>query len=169
MTPVKSGVRFGSRDHVTVFTIPLVYNPEDFPNALIRTKANRHPKYRYQFGILLSSKTLQQYAVDRQLVAADYIRTPIFALCAIERAILHLRTLVEHEVLLDDKHSDASLGHDHLILSLYSNYDYIYRHDKDRDQDMINTIQRELSTSESPKWYWDWANLYPDAARYGNV
>ncbi|KAJ7629400.1 hypothetical protein DFH06DRAFT_1141028 [Mycena polygramma] len=139
------------------------YEAEQFPPTLLRTKTNPQPTV-YQFGILLPTQTLVDYADHKNLVSEDIRDRPMHYVCAITRTIQHLERVATAR--LYEARADGSFGPGHLVVTLYSNYNITRRRlVKEDEQDIVEIIQRELGTSEAPKWYWDSINGFPDADR----
>ncbi|KAJ7645583.1 hypothetical protein DFH06DRAFT_1476827 [Mycena polygramma] len=139
-----------------------VYEADQFPQTLVRTKTNPDPTL-YQFGILLLDETLKDYALDRKLVTEDYLnKSPLHSLSAISRAVRHLQAVAQARLT----HTFASddFGREYSVVSLYSNYNMDNRRLVEEDeQDVVKILQRELHVLASPKWYWDSTNDLIDA------
>ncbi|KAJ7645581.1 hypothetical protein DFH06DRAFT_590016 [Mycena polygramma] len=145
-------------------TIIDVYDAQQFPPTLLRTKANLEPT-AYQFGFVVPNETLKAYALKRNLVLDDHFKSPLHSLCAISRSIRHLETsTVAHCARLSHARPNDDFGRAHCVVSLYSNYNMKNRELVEEDkQDVVEIIQRELGISDAPKWYWDRRNDSPDA------
>ncbi|KAJ6512020.1 hypothetical protein C8R47DRAFT_1064693 [Mycena vitilis] len=134
-----------------------LYEFDQFPTSLFRTKSNRHPP-QYQFGMLLRPEKLMEYAAHHKLVRKDYKNSAAYGLCAMTRAIRRLEIVAD--TVLDHTRTDDRLGEEYIVLSLYSNYNINNRRlIKEDENDVIEIIQRELGITEPLKWYWDWKNV----------
>ncbi|KAJ6512040.1 hypothetical protein C8R47DRAFT_1314108 [Mycena vitilis] len=139
-----------------------VYDAKQFPRTLFRSTANLEPTL-YQFGILVSDKLLIDYAVKEKLAnAEEVLKRPLHGLCAISRAIERLQAVAQAR--LTHTRASGTFGRGNSVLALYSNYNMSRRRlVEDDEQDVIETIQQELGIKDSPRWYWDWTNDFPDA------
>ncbi|KAJ6584779.1 hypothetical protein B0H19DRAFT_1227413, partial [Mycena capillaripes] len=102
--------------------------------------------------MLLHTQMFKDYAAKQKLVTEDLRQSPMYGLAATTIHLTHTRP-------------DGHFGQEYLVLCLYSNYNINRRRlVKEDERDVIEIIQRELGISESPKWYWDWMNDFPNAA-----